>query len=402
MKILVLTDEIYPDGIGGVGKSLYNLCVAWAEAGHEVAVLVRATRSGLASEAFVKGFHIHRFYGPRYGHPLYRLFPISILVKVSRWLVRSHAAFDVIYVNNPWYVMAVALAGTHRAKPIIDMVHIPLAAEIRVNAEHKKYGLATPLARLAASLMRVLENYSLLYVDTILTNSDFVRRELRAGYSHATKLGDLVFLGVDTSVYGPRNKEDARRALGLALDRKVLLTVRRLEGRMGLENLVAAMRRVKVHQPDALLLIGGQGYLRSQIEELIRNDQLGDHVRLIGFVDEVDVPVYMAAADLFVLPTQALEGFGLATIEALACGVPVIGTPVGSTPEILKPIDPQLITQDASAEAIAQAVIGWLARPEALQKVGRRCRGEVEAHYRADRVAQQMIDVFQHAITGKQ
>ena len=72
-----------------------------------------------------------------------------------------------------------------------------------------------------------------------------------------------------------------------------------------------------------------------------RSAQLGldKHVTFLGFVPDADLPRYYQAADVFVLPTRELEGFGLVTAEALACGTPVLGTPVGATPELLEPLD---------------------------------------------------------------
>ncbi|MBD3349563.1 MAG: glycosyltransferase, partial [Candidatus Eisenbacteria bacterium] len=69
---------------------------------------------------------------------------------------------------------------------------------------------------------------------------------------------------------------------------------------------------------------------------------------------------YYQAADAFVLPTTAMEGFGSSTVEALSVNLPVIGTPAGATPEILEAIDPRLLTNDASAEGIADGIMRWL------------------------------------------
>src|SRR5206468_2298455 len=86
-----------------------------------------------------------------------------------------------------------------------------------------------------------------------------------------------------------------------------------------------------------------------------------------------------ASADLFVLPTQALEGFGLVTLEALACGTPVVGTPVGATPGLLTPLDGALVTDGPRADELAAAIVRALGRPD-LAALRRRCR-EYTASY---------------------
>jgi glycosyltransferase involved in cell wall biosynthesis len=85
-------------------------------------------------------------------------------------------------------------------------------------------------------------------------------------------------------------------------------------------------------------------------------------------VPEADLPLAYAAADLTIVPTVALEGFGLMTVESLAAGTPVMGTPIGGTPEILRGLDPDLVFADMTVEAIVEgisaALSGRLALPD--------------------------------------
>lgn len=112
---------------------------------------------------------------------------------------------------------------------------------------------------------------------------------------------------------------------------------------------------------------------------------LEDHVRLLGFVPDEDLPRYYGAADAFVLPTRQLEGFGLVTVEALACGTPVLGTPIGATPEILGPLEPSLLSRDASAEAMADTLAWFLemlaSAPASVERLRAACRHHAETHY---------------------
>lgn len=99
-----------------------------------------------------------------------------------------------------------------------------------------------------------------------------------------------------------------------------------------------------------------------------------------GLIPEADLASFYQAADCFVLPTRSLEGFGLVTVEALACGTPVLGTPVGATPEILAPLAPELLTDDASPEALARGI--RRAAPLLGDAAFRaRCRAHADRHY---------------------
>ena len=133
---------------------------------------------------------------------------------------------------------------------------------------------------------------------------------------------------------------------------------------MGLDNLLGAMAVLKVRRPSALLLIGGAGSLRGALEAQSQALGLSEHVKFLGFVPDAELPRYYQAADVFVLPTRELEGFGLVTVEALACGTPVLGTPVGATPEILRALCPTLVFRGPTAALMAEDLEHFLGDKE--------------------------------------
>jgi SAM-dependent methyltransferase len=140
------------------------------------------------------------------------------------------------------------------------------------------------------------------------------------------------------------------------------------------------------------LLIGGSGSLRTELEALAAALGVAAHVRFLGFVPDADLPLYYQAADCFVLPTRELEGFGLVTVEALACGTPVLGTPVGATPELLDPLDPALVFPAATAEAMAGRLGDFLDRleraPGPAAALRAAARAHAERHYGWDRTVE--------------
>ena len=131
--------------------------------------------------------------------------------------------------------------------------------------------------------------------------------------------------------------------------------------------------------PDALVLIAGTGPLRAELEARVAALGLAHHVRFLGFVPDADLPTAYRAADLTVVPTTALEGFGLITVESLAAGTPCVVTPVGGLGEIIAPLSPQLITAGATkadvSTTIADALLGTIPLPTAEQcsAYARRC-----------------------------
>ena len=173
--------------------------------------------------------------------------------------------------------------------------------------------------------------------------------------------------GVDTKAFNPTlSKIEACQQLGWKSDRKILFTPRRLVNRMGLDRLLEAMVEVRKQVPDVWLGIAGKGPIADQLQKQIEDLDLTDHVELLGFVPDELLPIAYQAADLTVVPSISLEGFGLILVESLACGTPALSTPVGGMPEILSPLDKALVTESIESSAIAQRLIEFLTGDRSL------------------------------------
>ncbi|HEY9608828.1 glycosyltransferase family 4 protein [Allocoleopsis sp.] len=174
--------------------------------------------------------------------------------------------------------------------------------------------------------------------------------------------------GVDLSRFQPNlSRQEARSQLNWTQDRPILFTPRRLVHRVGLDKLLTAIATIKLKIPDVWLAIAGKGPLQGALEQQATDLGLNDNVRFLGFLPDEQLPVAYQAADLSVMPSQSLEGFGLAVLESLACGTPALCTPVGGMPEILEPFSPDLIASSTEATAIAdrleELIIGKLPMP---------------------------------------
>jgi glycosyltransferase involved in cell wall biosynthesis len=159
--------------------------------------------------------------------------------------------------------------------------------------------------------------------------------------------------GIDSANADPGiSRREARQKLGWPTDRPILLCVRRLVRRVGIDVLINAAKELVYRHPELLILIGGSGSLRGEFASRIRDLDLEDHVRLLGFVPDKELRIAYAAADYSIVPTQCLEGFGLVTIESMAAGTPAIVTPVGSLPEILNPFSEELVLEGCDKKHI--------------------------------------------------
>lgn len=204
--------------------------------------------------------------------------------------------------------------------------------------------------------------------------------------------------GVDVDRFSISDSpQHARERLNLPTDRPIVLAVRRLAQRMGLDLLITAWKEVRTECPEALLLIAGTGPLEASLKQQIDDADLQDHIRLLGFVPEPELPSLYRAATLSVLPSQHLEGFGLTTIESLAAGTPVLVTPVGGLPEVVRDLSPDLILPDTTSSTLAHtltdALTGTLSLPAAED-----CQSYAEQRYSWATVAAQTRSVYEAAL----
>lgn len=189
----------------------------------------------------------------------------------------------------------------------------------------------------------------------------------------------------------------ARARLGWPQGRPILLTVRRLVKRMGLTALVDAMVELRRRVPDVLLVVAGRGPEEAALQDRIGALGLEEHVRLLGFVPDAHLPLAYRAADLCVMPSQALEGFGLTALESLAAGTPVMVTPVGGLPEVVEGLDGDLVLAGTDARSIgiglAEALTGVRRLPDADA-----CRALVRSRFDWPVIAARTAAVYRGAL----
>ncbi|MEP0803191.1 glycosyltransferase family 4 protein [Funiculus sociatus GB2-A5] len=200
--------------------------------------------------------------------------------------------------------------------------------------------------------------------------------------------------GVDLSRFQCNlSRQEARAQLDWPQDRPILFTPRRLVHRVGLDKLLTAIATIKPKIPDVWLAIAGKGSLKPDLEQQATELGLNEHARLLGFLPDKQLPIAYQAADLSVMPSQSLEGFGLAVLESLACGTPVLCTPVGGMPEILEPFSPDLIASSiettAIAERLEELLIGKVPMPSREA-----CQEYAATHFDWQKIAQKVRQVL--------
>lgn len=202
--------------------------------------------------------------------------------------------------------------------------------------------------------------------------------------------------GVDVECFRPSDKQAAREQCGLPQEKIIIgivATLRSWKGHVYLVDAIARLQRQYV-----LLLIVGEGPNLPNIEEAIAKHGVKDQVLFVG--QQVDVVPWMQAMDIFVLPSYANEGVPQGLMQAMACGLPVVSTPVGSITELVRDGENGLIVPERNVEKLSEALETLLANTGKCDSLGQLALSFVREHYSSQNMLQSMTQIFQKVITG--
>jgi len=382
LTVVIGTDIIQDDDEGGSGRVAWELARRLVKFGHKVVVVTKGM-PGKNDFEEIDGIELRRYFSR----------PLE-LRRILKDVRARYGKIDVLELHHP-FTAALTMLFSGGA-PAVYNFHSPWGREyaIRAAASGKTFAGA------GVRLRKTVEGFVLRRARSVLNASVFMAAELRSEHGLESR---VLPLGVDTEKFSPTADRAALRArLGIPADRFVIFTVRNLEPRMGLENLIEAAAALAAARPELLCIIGGRGGQVQKLAALIKERGLTDKVRLEGFIPEADLADYFRCADLFILPTRELEGFGLVTLEAMACGTPVLATPVGASPELLGPFGGEFLLADYSPAAIAAGISGFIARyGTADAELRGRCRKYIEGNYSWEKYASGVEKELYLALRGK-
>ena len=345
MRILLASGTWYPER-NGVARVATEVGQRLALRGHEVTALVPKV-AGMPLEERDGSLAVHRVI-ERGVMPL----TVKDVLETTR-RSRSLGPFDVIVGHGASTAVGLSRAGF--SAPLVLVYHASLPRELRFMRSRLSWGRERLVAYLNDPITVLLERSAVRQCARILVLSDFSTSLLATDHPDEVHKVKVVSGGVETTSFSPGDGRRAARArLGLDQNGRLLVTVRRAEPRMGIEQLLRAMLIVSAE--DLRLAVVGGGLLTNELVRLTSQLGLDGRIRIVGRVSEDELRDWYRAADLFVLPTVAYEGFGMVTLEALASGTPVVGTKAGATPELLEPLEPRLVAAGSDPESLASAI----------------------------------------------
>lgn len=400
MNLLFVADVSIEKVIGGAERVLYEQTRRLARRGHRVHLITRRLPEHRRASRPIAGVTEIRCAFERSCSPV-ALRRNWRRVRQAWSALAARQPIDAVNLHHP--VTAYGLLGerTAAAAPWIYTCH-SLGFEEYLSRHPGGGALERLHHRIQALVRRHVERRVIAACGAVVALSAYTRGKLTRAYRIDDGRVRIIPGGVDVERFRPApDKSAVRRRLGVPEGCFLALTVRNLVPRMGIGNLLEAFARAAAADPGLRLWIGGEGPLARPLAERAAALGLGGRVRFTGFIAETELAAHYQAADLFVLPTADLEGFGLVTLEALASGLPVLGTPVGATVEILGRLDRRLLLDDGRPESIAAGILAFRrdGSPNATRAAewSARCRRFAVEHFSWERGVDALEALFARA-----
>lgn len=343
-RVAILGLGWFPDQTGGLNRYVRDLVLGL---GADVAAVVVGPAVGAPACVIPVSHHDARLPGR--------------LLAYARAARRAAHDADVVDAHFALHAAAALLVPSVRRRPLIVHFHGPWADEAR-----RQRGGRGGAARVGYRARRAVERWVYRRADRVVVLSDAFA-DLVAEIAGIPR--DRVIVvppAVDGERFRPGDRRAARAALGLPDEAWVAASARRLVPRTGVDTLLAAWIRVSdafasTDQPVIRLLIAGEGPCRAELEAAARPAR--DTIRFLGPVPDEQLVALYRAADVSVVPSNDLEGFGLVVAESLACGTPVVVTDVGGLPGAVAGLGgggDDLVVPPGDAAALAERLLGAL------------------------------------------
>lgn len=333
MKLSIIATHYLPH-IGGLELATYHLANELVKINNEVHII---TPYPDTANSKTSNITVHRHPINSYpDEPMVRSFIDGLRFFRKTVKTIKEVQPDIIHAQN--------ITNSIPAYIAWKKYHIPYVICIHGNLELMGPFLPKILKRFWAKLPHIKSAAKII----VLTQEMRLRTEHELG-----RAAEVIPNGVNLNLFYPSSEKKNNT------QNQSIITVSRIDDKKGLEYAIQSMSQIRTKYPHAKLKIVGDGEYRKYLEELTMNSGLSESIEFLGLIPNTEIPTHLRNADLFLLPSL-FEGLPLTLLEAMACGLPVISTPVSIAPEIIKNWNNGIIVPFKSPDAIADAVITLL------------------------------------------
>lgn len=301
------------------------------------------------------------------GVAVHRLLPVDLICKRNYKFGYHPIQFkealcdsnpNLIHVLNEYFSFPLAQAIYIRNR-FLDR-HVPVLAYLFQNIDYLNLHGGTPRTYATALIRRMIAWYNLRHLSGATASNDEAITLLK-NYAPHVKAQKIMW-GIDTSIFFPKNQAECRRKLHLPTDKKIVGYFGRMVREKGLKCLVEAVAKLR----DIYLVLVGEGDYLKEARSLVRQLSINHLVHFRPSVAPDGLNDYFNSLDCFVLASETTktwkEQYGQVLVEAMSCGIPVIGSSSGVIPEILKKYPKHVIFEEKNANALTQCIKTMISR----------------------------------------
>ncbi len=258
--------------------------------------------------------------------------------KIKKIIKKNSLRFDIIHAHfvHPSGTAALKIKKEFN-KPLIITGH---AHDIR------EYPFMDPI--LKEKILNALNNAD-AFITVSRDNADKVRK---IGFKGSI---EIIPNGFDHRIFHPIDKYECRKRLHLPFNKKIAVSVARLIEIKGYDYLIQCVKKIVKSRKDILFVIVGEGPVENNLQQMIRDYVLSDYIKMVGAKPHEEIPLWINAADIFVLPSLD-EGNPTVMFESLGCGIPFVGTKVGGVPEIITSEDYGLLCEPRDVDCLVKNI----------------------------------------------
>ncbi|MEX2528523.1 MAG: N-acetyl-alpha-D-glucosaminyl L-malate synthase BshA [Gemmatimonadota bacterium] len=364
---------------GGSGAMATELGMELATKGHEVHFISYAQPFRL--DRFQEGVFFHEVEMepyPLFEHPPYSLALAVATCETARThdLDLMHVHYAIPHATSAW--IAREMLQGERDLPVITTLH---GTDITLVGQHPSF--------------RDIIRFSILRSQGLTAVSQYLKDETVRGFGVPANDIQVIPNFVNTDVY-QREGVPCHRSMLAPGGEKIVIHVSNFRGVKRVPDVVRIFAGIRERTPARLVLVG-DGPDRVRAAEVVEELGLSDSVLFLGKVGVVNE--LLACADLFLLPS-ASESFGLAALEAMACGVPVVASRVGGLPEVLDHGDTGFLLPPDDLDGMAEAGAGLLQNESEWARFSARARSVAQERFSVDRVVPMYEAYYRTVLTG--
>lgn len=342
--------------------------------GHEVHLISYASPFRL--QGFAERVYFHEV-DLSSAYPLLEYFPYSLALAVKQHEVALREELDVLHVHYAIPHATAAFLAREMIKPdrelkVITTLH---GTDITLVGQEQSF--------------RSITRFSIEQSDALTAVSTYLKDETFNAFGCTGCEIEVIPNFVDLKTYYPAESTSCRTAFA-SPGTRVLMHISNFRELKRVPDTIAVLERIRKEIPSVLVLVG-DGPTRLEAEEEVRRRGLDDSVQFLGKMDGIGD--LLRSADLFLLPS-ASESFGLAALEAMACGVPVIGSRVGGLPEVVEDGSSGFLLEVGDVDAMTARSLELLTNEKRLSEM-RRAAVERAKVFSSDKIVPLYEDLYQ-------